>query len=76
MSISENYNGHNITASALQLLDSGQWQGRFVVTDLTAVSDLTITPRTIKRTFSTEQEAESEALVSAKKWIDGGKPAI
>lgn len=35
-----------------------------------------ITPRTINREFPTQAEAEREAMLFAKKWIDDGKPPI
>jgi hypothetical protein len=76
MAIGEDYKGHHITASAVQLADTGQWEPRFVVTELTEDDPALITPRTITRTFPTEAKAEMEALLFAKEWIDDGKPPL
>ena len=68
MAIEEDYEGHHITASAVVLVDSGQWQPRFVVTELNEDPTL-ITPRTIKREFPTQAEAEREAMLFAKNGL-------
>jgi hypothetical protein len=75
MSIKETYNGHEIIALAVQLADSEEWQPRFIVVESNEDPAM-ITPRTIDRSFPTEQEAEREALLFAKRWIDDGKPPI
>jgi len=46
MTFKEIYRGHEITASAVEL-DSGQWQPRFIVTDLIEVNPIKSTPQTI-----------------------------
>ena len=76
MTFKEIYRGHEITASAVELPDSGQWQPRFIVTDLIEVNPIKSIPQTITGSFPTRAEAEREALWFTKKWIDDGKPAL
>ena len=65
MSVRESYKGHEIIASAVQLADCGEWQPRFIVVELDEDPAM-ITPRTINRSFPTEQEAERASIVVRK----------
>jgi hypothetical protein len=76
MSLREIYKGHDIVVSAVQSLDSGQWQPRFFVVDLSDVNPVDITYKQSPAHSPCEAEAERETLLFAKKWIDDGKPPL
>ena len=73
----EIYKGHKITASAWQLTDmlTQKWQPKVTIMWSEGVRKLIKYPP-ITKYFSTQVEAEREALAFAKKWIDDGKPDL
>jgi hypothetical protein len=73
MAIRETHNGHQITAATWYLLDTAQWKP--LVTIIEVKTGSVSTPR-INRSFPTEAEAEREAFLFAKKWIDDRKPPL
>ena len=73
MIIKEIYKENEITASTWYLPDSQQWKPLVII--LEVKTGLIYHPDFV-RTFPIEREAERKALLSAKLWIDGGKPPL
>ena len=69
----EIYKGHTIVASAWEILDTQQWQPTIHITWHEKSSQALKAP-VITTFFATREQAESEGLALAKKWIDDGKP--
>jgi len=71
--MTENYEKHNIQASAWRLSDPKGWKPRILIgwreDGLEVIKSFTI-----QRTFATEKEAQLDGLLFAKTWINGGKP--
>lgn len=70
----EVYKGHGIHASAWHLLDTNEWHPRVTVTWTEPNGKESIANPNTTRTFCTQGEAEREALLFAKKWIDRSRP--
>ena len=69
------YKGHTIKTAARQLRDTQQWQPMLQIIIWDDSKDL-FKPLSATKYFSTREQAESEGLVIAKKWIDDGKPGV
>ena len=72
-SMNENYEKHNIQASAWRLTDPNGWRPRILVGWSEDGREM-IKSFTIQRTFATEKEAQLDGLLFAKTWINDGKP--
>jgi hypothetical protein len=71
----EDYKGHHIRSVPRQLLESGRWTSHVVI-NCTERSREEFRQFEVKRGFATQEEAEREGLIFAKKWIDEGKPKL
>ena len=69
------YKGHTIKTSAQQLRDTQQWQPVLQIIIWNDNQNL-FKPFSATECFSTREQAESEGLVIARKWIDDGKPGV
>lgn len=69
------YKGHTIVASAWQILDTQRWQPKIQITWREESNNLLKAPM-ITTLFPTRDQAESEGLALAIKWIEDGKPNI
>jgi hypothetical protein len=67
------YKGHDIHASAWELLEPIGWEPHLHVSWWKA-SQKIIKSFTLNQVFSTRQEAGRAGLSFAQKWIDDGKP--
>ena len=71
--MTENYEEHNIQASAWRLPDPSSWKPRVLIGWSEDGREM-MKSFTIQRTFATEKEAQVDGLLFAKTWIDDGKP--
>ena len=71
----ETYKGHTIIASAWQIRDTQRWQPKLVMICSEKDANPIKSPN-INKYFSTREQAESEGLAIAKKWIEDGKPNL
>jgi hypothetical protein len=71
--MNENYEQHNIQASAWRLPVRNRWKPRILIGWNENGSEM-MKSFTIQRTFATEKEAQLDGLKFAKTWIDDGKP--
>ena len=69
------YKGHTIKTSARQLRGMQQWQPVLQIIIWNDSRDV-FKPLSSTQFFSTREQAESEGLVIARKWIDDGKPGV
>ena len=69
------YKGHTIKTSAQRLRDTQQWQPVLQII-IWNYNEKSFKPFSAIECFSTREQAESEGLVIAKKWIDDRKPGV
>lgn len=72
----ERYKGHNIVAMAWHVTDIDEWEPRVRISWTMPTGKLALAKPNIARTFPTQVQAEREALLFAKMWIDDGKPRV
>jgi hypothetical protein len=70
----EDYKGHHIRSVPRHLPDSNRWTAHVVINWTGSRKE--IRQFEVKRGFATQEEAEREGLIFAKKWIDDGKPKL
>jgi len=73
MAIREVYKDHEITAATWYLPDSARWKP---IVTIVETKTGTASAHSFTLSFPTEGEAEREALLFAKKWIDDKKPPL
>ena len=71
----EDYKGHHIRSAPRHFSESNRWTSHVVI-NWTAGSREEFREFEVKRGFATQEEAEQEGLIFAKKWIDDGKPKL
>jgi hypothetical protein len=71
--MNKSHKGHNIIVSAARLPASRQWEPRLTVI-WSQDGKGQLSKLVVNRAFRQREEAETEGLLFAKKWIDDGKP--
>ena len=71
----EDYKDHHIKSTARIIAESDRWVPVVIVSWKSGFRE-EIRQLNVKRGFPTEQDAQAEGILFARKWIDDGKPKV